>query len=122
MDEVWENRPMADDMLDIEIKYGQLAIGLHSWSWSPEEQRFSTGVSSEVLVSFRKRLCLVRDLGGSCVGSSCNSAHDFASVVHFGTVAAVDITGIETGVVYFPWSLGQGFGGSIQSGSYQQIL
>ncbi len=42
---------------------------------------------------------------GGCVGSSCNSAHDFASAVHFGTVAAVDVTGVETGVVYFPWSL-----------------
>ncbi len=58
MDEVWENRPKGDDMFD-EVTYEQLAIWLHSWSGFLWEQMFSTGVSSEVPVFFRKRLYFV---------------------------------------------------------------
>ncbi len=39
---------------------------------------------------------------GGCIRSSCNSAHDFACMVHFWTVAAVDVISVKTGVVYSP--------------------
>ncbi len=41
-------------------------------------------------------------LGRGFGGSSCNSAHDFASAVLFRTVAAVDVASVKTGVVYSP--------------------